>query len=140
MKFTLIAALLVPVLAVNIPRELQERTGQCGDNCARAVVPGFRGPAVVASYKAECEAYLKVTTTPKASNFNVTATTTAATTTTTTTVTSAINQTQPANPIPSSHLTDIDLSNISRTSRLTPVTGEERPVSTEPDYPCGMYL
>ncbi|CAF3583461.1 unnamed protein product [Fusarium graminearum] len=132
MKFTLIATLLAPVLAVDIPKELQKRTGQCGDNCARAVVPGFRGPAVVASYKAECEAYLKVTTTPEASNFYVT--------TTTTTVTSAINQTQPANPIPSSHLMDIDLSNISRTSRLTPVTGEERPVSTEPDCPCGMYL
>lgn len=66
MKFTLITALIAPVLAINIPRELQERTGQCGDNCARAVVPGHRGPAVVASYKAECEAYLKVTTTPEA--------------------------------------------------------------------------
>lgn len=66
MKFTLIATLLAPVLAVDIPKELQKRTGQCGDNCARAVVPGFRGPAVVASYKAECEAYLKVTTTPEA--------------------------------------------------------------------------
>jgi uncharacterized protein YdeI (BOF family) len=69
MKFTLIAALIAaliaPALAVKIPRELQERSG-CGDNCARAVVPGFRGPAVVASYKAECEAYLKVTTTPEA--------------------------------------------------------------------------
>ena len=65
MKFTLIAALIAPVLAVNIPRELQNRSG-CGDNCARAVVPGFRGPDVVASYKAECNAYLQVTTTPPA--------------------------------------------------------------------------
>ncbi|KAH7193335.1 uncharacterized protein B0J16DRAFT_381215 [Fusarium flagelliforme] len=72
MKFTLITALIAPVLAINIPRELQERTGQCGDNCARAVVPGHRGPAVVASYKAECEAYLKVTTTPEASTVYVT--------------------------------------------------------------------
>ncbi|CAF3437665.1 hypothetical protein SNK03_003065 [Fusarium graminearum] len=72
MKFTLIATLLAPVLAVDIPKELQKRTGQCGDNCARAVVPGFRGPAVVASYKAECEAYLKVTTTPEASTVYVT--------------------------------------------------------------------
>ncbi|KAF5025408.1 hypothetical protein F66182_2510 [Fusarium sp. NRRL 66182] len=51
MKFTLITALVLPVLAV-IPKELQERSG-CGDNCARAVVPGFRGPAVVAAYKAD---------------------------------------------------------------------------------------
>jgi hypothetical protein len=65
MKLTLITALIAPVLAINIPKELQERSG-CGDNCARAVVPGFRGPAVVASYKAECEAYLQVTTTPDA--------------------------------------------------------------------------
>lgn len=65
MKLTLLAALVAPVAAVNVPRELQERSG-CGDNCARAVVPGFRGPTVVASYKAECEAYLKVTTTPEA--------------------------------------------------------------------------
>ncbi|KAF5703104.1 small secreted protein [Fusarium globosum] len=71
MKFTLIAALIAPVLAVNVPKELQERSG-CGDNCARAVVPGFRGPAVVASYKAECEAYLQVTTTPDASTVYVT--------------------------------------------------------------------
>ncbi|KAF5724469.1 small secreted protein [Fusarium mundagurra] len=67
MKFTLITALIAPVLAINIPKELQERSG-CGDNCARAVVPGFRGPAVVASYKAECEAYLQVTTTPDATS------------------------------------------------------------------------
>jgi hypothetical protein len=66
MKFTLLAALIAPVLAVNIPRELQERTGQCADNCARAVAPGFRGPAVLASYKAQCNAYLEVTTTPEA--------------------------------------------------------------------------
>ncbi|KAL4723815.1 hypothetical protein ACLX1H_009459 [Fusarium chlamydosporum] len=71
MKLTLLAALVAPVAAVNVPRELQERSG-CGDNCARAVVPGFRGPTVVASYKAECEAYLKVTTTPEASTVYVT--------------------------------------------------------------------
>ncbi|KAJ4260458.1 hypothetical protein NW762_007198 [Fusarium torreyae] len=71
MKFTLIAALIAPVLAVNTPRELQDRGG-CGDNCARAVVPGFRGPDVVASYKAECNAYLQVTTTPPASTVFVT--------------------------------------------------------------------
>lgn len=72
MKFTLLAALIAPVLAINIPRELQERTGQCGDNCARAVVPGFRGPAVVASYKEQCNAYLEVTTTPEARSVSVT--------------------------------------------------------------------
>ncbi|KIL95993.1 hypothetical protein FAVG1_00732 [Fusarium avenaceum] len=72
MKFTLLAALIAPVLAINVPRELQERTGQCGDNCARAVVPGFRGPAVVASYKEQCNAYLEVTTTPEASTVYVT--------------------------------------------------------------------
>ncbi|RSM07062.1 hypothetical protein CEP52_005431 [Fusarium oligoseptatum] len=70
MKFTLIAALLAPIVAA-IPKELQERTG-CGDNCARAVVPGFRGPAVVASYQAECNAYLEVTTTPPAKTVYVT--------------------------------------------------------------------
>ncbi|KAM0219391.1 hypothetical protein ACHAPA_012220 [Fusarium lateritium] len=66
MKFTLIAALIAPVLAINIPRELQERSGQCADNCARAVAPGFRGPAVVASYKEQCNTYLEVNTTPEA--------------------------------------------------------------------------
>lgn len=65
MKFTLLATLIAPVLAINVPRELQERNG-CGDNCARAVAPGFRGPAVVASYKEQCNAYLEVTTTPEA--------------------------------------------------------------------------
>ncbi|KAF5000138.1 hypothetical protein FGRMN_1952 [Fusarium graminum] len=70
MKLTLITALIAQALAVNIPKELQERGG-CGDNCARAVVPGFRGPAVVASYKAECNAYLQVTTTPEASTVYV---------------------------------------------------------------------
>ncbi|KAF4961708.1 hypothetical protein FGADI_71 [Fusarium gaditjirri] len=57
MKFTLITALIAPVLAINIPKELEERSG-CGDNCARAVVPGFRGPSV--------------TTTPDASTVYVT--------------------------------------------------------------------
>ncbi|KAF5010077.1 hypothetical protein FDECE_3743 [Fusarium decemcellulare] len=70
MKFTLIAALLAPIVAA-IPKELQDRSG-CGDNCARAVVPGFRGPQVVASYQAECNAYLEVTTTPPVSTVYVT--------------------------------------------------------------------
>ncbi|KAF4984103.1 hypothetical protein FZEAL_642 [Fusarium zealandicum] len=70
MQFTLIAALLAPIVAA-IPKELQDRSG-CGDNCARAVVPGFRGPEVVAAYKSQCNAYIEVTTTPAPTTVYVT--------------------------------------------------------------------
>lgn len=64
MKFTIIASLLAASVAA-IPKELQGRTGPCGDNCGRAIDAGRHGPIVQAERVAECNAYMRVTTTPE---------------------------------------------------------------------------